>query len=1077
VEFFEENLMYIKIAKLLFLTATLLVSDCRLGIAQTIFGSLTGDVLDPTGTSIAGATVTVQNVNTGLERTATADSLGIWKVPSLATGQYRATAAAKGFETVVKTGINVDAATERKLEFSLKPSAQASTITIEEQSPLIEATKSQLSSSATSKQILELPTGGNTDVLAKLMAGVSQNNPGVCCAKYSVNGGSERSNHYTIDNATNNDPGSTGAYVQLPAEDIQEYHLITNNYSAEFGRNSGSIAQFITKSGTNDYHGIATWTFNGPALNAFQTSERRAYNSFIAAGSDSGTAERKARAGFANNTILFSAGGPIRKNKMFFFSSWDQSISATSAQPQATVITQAGFDLLQQNSALLAPGVVTFLQKNYPIANTPTTQGGLTVTLPSGAPLTIPLGIYNAGLSGAIPYKPIVNRGLGKFDDRFSDKDSLSARYLIYDYYQLGAPQALPVNRSGGALRDQSVALNEVHVYTPNLIGESRVDYVRYASGSIGNYTPGSFSISGAGLPTIGYSSQPQGRWANVYEGAHTLTWTKGAHSMRIGGSYFLYQVYSIYAPYSYGYVNYPSFQNFLFDQNASYTKFGGNGVLRALTHEGSLFFNDDWRIRRDLTLNVGVRWEYQSSPFGYFSGASSNPKQFSPHLGFAWSPHKADGFLGKVLGDGKTVIRGGFGLTYDNIFQTIAVLTARNYPRGLVVTLPAVSGNSYFNFLNDKTVVPQSVSPSQFTGDPRLLNNFVFSPNHQIVTPYSEQMNLGIERQLTNDMVLKVFYVGTHGVHLLRTYEGNLGINQAAVQANPGTYASVLPGLTLTTDPASGAPAYIKYPSGGPVNIGDSIGFSQYHSLQTTLAKRFSKGFQMELNYTYSAFINDGDGLDAQNFRGYPSVPWNWRNDKARSALDQPHRLVVNSLYEIPDFGRNTLFSRATGGWELGGIFTYGSGTPYNIWNAFDALGILADPYATYSIGGISNAQRPSYNPNGTPGTGSSPGVANPMYIANATNSGIIGNLGANTARLGSTVNLDLQVLKNVRLFKESQKAQLFASAGDVLNHRNFTAVPANIVSSTTNNTTFMNLGYTNVAGRAITLGARIIF
>ncbi len=457
-----------------------------------------------------------------------------------------------------------------------------------------------------------------------------------------MNGASERSNHYTIDNADNNDPGSTGAYVQLPAEDIQEYHLITNNYSAEFGRNSGSVAQFITRSGTNEFHGTETWTFNGPALNSFQTSENRAFNSYIAAGLDAGDAERKARAGFATNTMLFSAGGPIQRNKMFFFASWDQNINATSAQPTATAITPDGMQLLEQNQSSFAPGTIAFLQKTYPLANTPTSQGSLTVPLPSGSALTpSPLGVYNAGLTGAIPYKPIVNRGLGKFDRKFSDSDTFSMRYLIYDYYQLGAPQALPINRSGGALRDQNVALNEVHVFTPNLIGESRVDYVRYASGSIGNYTIGAFNIGGAGLPTIGYSNQPQGRWANIYEGAHTLTWTKGSHSIRMGGSYLLYQVYSIYAPYSYGYVTYPSFQNFLFDQNASYTKFGGQGALRALTHEVALFANDDWRLTRDLTLNLGVRWEYQSAPEGYFSGASANPKMFSPHLGFAYSPHK----------------------------------------------------------------------------------------------------------------------------------------------------------------------------------------------------------------------------------------------------------------------------------------------------------------------------------------------------------------------------------------------------------------------------------------------------
>ena len=251
---------------------------------------------------------------------------------------------------------------------------------------------------------------------------------------------------------------------------------------------------------------------------------------------------------------------------------------------------------------------------------------------------------------------------------------------------------------------------------------------------------------------------------------------------MRFGGSYLGYKDYSIYAPYSYGYVTYPSFQNLLYDQNASYTGFGGNGYLSCLDNEISAFFSDDWRVKNDLTLNLGVRWEYESAPNDYFSGATPDPHEFSPHLGFAYSPHKSAGWLGRVLGNGKTAIRGGFGLSYDNIFQTIIVETARNYPRGLAVTLPAVSGKGYFDFLYNRAVLPPPVSPSQFTGNPKLLNDFIFSPNHQIVSPYANQYNFGIERQLAEGTVLKVFYVGTHGVHLLRTYEGDLGIFQSTV-------------------------------------------------------------------------------------------------------------------------------------------------------------------------------------------------------------------------------------------------------------------------------------------------------
>ena len=260
------------------------------------------------------------------------------------------------------------------------------------------------------------------------------------------------------------------------------------------------------------------------------------------------------------------------------------------------------------------------------------------------------------------------------------------------------------------------------------------------------------------------------------------------------------------------------------------------------------------------------------------------------------------------------------------------------------------------------------------------------------------------------------------------RTYEGNLGIFQSAVQADPSTYTTVLPSLTLTTDPASGLPAYKQNPNAGPVDVVDSIGYSDYNSLQVTLAKRLWKGFQLEANYTWSAFINDGDGEDSQNYRGYESIPVDRENDKARSALDQPQRLVIQSLYHLPDFAAGFRLLPRHRWMGTGRTALYGSGTPYNIWNGYDALGILADPFATYSIGGISNAQRPSYNPSGVPGTGSSSALANPMYVANLTNSGVIGNLGANTGRLVATSNLNLQILKDIRLYKESTRAYFFA-------------------------------------------------
>ena len=1057
---------YLKPLVHLILGAALLATP---SLAQTIFGSLSGTVTDSSGSVISGAHIVIRNLGTDLTREATSDSEGFWRVPALAVGNYQLEISASALQQVRQGPIAVNAAVERKIDIALQPSSTKTVVDVQEQAPLIEATDSQLAGSVDSKAIFVLPTGGNTTTLASLMPGYSSSNT-QCCSGYSINGGRARANHFTVDGADNNDPGSTGAYQQLPAEDIQEYHLIENNYSAEFGRNSGSVSQLVTKSGTNQLHGIETWTFNGPSMNALQTSQKRTYNSYIASGVDPYDALEKSRAVFSQNTLLASLAGPIEKNKLFFFGSWDGNYNSTTALATTTTITPAGFTLLQNNANIFAPGSVNYLKSAIPAANTPTGEGSLSVTMPSGSVLTIPLGLYTAGASA---YHQNQYRDVGKLDYKLSDKDTASLRWIQTYHHYLGSPQAIPINRSGGSVDDMNAAINEVHVFSPNLVAETRLSYVHYYSWSLGNFTEGYFNINGSGLPSIGYNNQPQGRSGNIYELGHTLSWIKGNHDLRIGGSYFLYQVCSLYAPNAYGSVSYPSFQTFLFDQQGTYTKFAGNGIERDLTNEASAFVNDQWRVTPALTLNLGVRWDLQTTPSGYYSNASPNLHNFSPRLGFAYAPKATTGLMGLLFGGGKGVIRGGFGIIYENIYQTIAVEAARNYPRGISVTYGSLSGDELYN----RTNLPPNPTIANFTGNQYALASYLFSPNHEIITPYTEQLNIGIERQVAKDTVLRAFYIRTKGVHLLRSYEGNVGILPAAVAANPSTYASILQNYSLGTSLSAGTTAYLQNPAAGSSVVVNSAGRSNYNALEISLGKRYSSGVSLNAHYTWSSFLDDSDDLDSPAGRGYPSIPWDWLNDYGRSAMDTPQRFVMSAYYDIPDLARHTKFSRFTGGWQLGGILTLASGEPYNIWNANDALGILQDTFASYAYGGVSNSQRPSYNPNGVPGTGSSPTVSNPMYIANATNSGIIGNLGPDTMRTGGTTNLDFQVLKNVRLFREGQSIQLYSTMTDIFNHRNFTALPANIVSSSTNNTTFLNLGYTNVAGRTITIGARIIF
>jgi hypothetical protein len=258
--------------------------------------------------------------------------------------------------------------------------------------------------------------------------------------------------------------------------------------------------------------------------------------------------------------------------------------------------------------------------------------------------------------------------------------------------------------------------------------------------------------------------------------------------------------------------------------------------------------------------------------------------------------------------------------------------------------------------------------------------------------------------------------------------------------------------------------------PSKGSILVGDGYAQSSYHSMQLTLEKRFTKNFQIEGNYTWSSFINDSDDiLGGQANRTLPSVPFNLRLDRARSGIDQPHRLVVNYVYQFPElFKSQGVMGRIVDGWQLSGITTYSSGTPFSVLNGNNPLGILAGQISTVNL-----SQRAGYNSAGTPGTGTASGVTNPMWIAYANNSGLIG-AGANILRTGGTANYDAALGKSIRTFGENQSLQFRWEVFNVFNHRNFTVIPSNTASSSTNNTLFLNLGQTNVSGRTMLFGVR---
>jgi hypothetical protein len=938
-------------------------------------------------------------------------------------------------------------------------------VTVTEVAPLIEATRAQISRGVETKRILELPGQNTLNGLALLMPGAAPNNNGRPGSGFVVNGARSRSNNFMLDGANNNDQSLSTPRQTLAPEYLGEFRIITNNFSAEFGRNSGSVVMLNTRAGTNEFHGIARWSWLGNGLNSLRTSEQRTFNSQKAAGKDDYLALRASRGVVVNNQFLVSGGGPVVKNKFFIFGGYDLDRYRSTVVPIAITISPAGFDALTANANQFASGTVDFLKKTYPVANDTTSRGTLNIALPAGGTMAIPLQQYNRGAGAALSYGRDIHRGLFRADWAMSEKDQVQMRYVISDNTDPGSPAPFPVNQVGSENVNHNATVSHIRVWNPQLIMDTRLTYGRRAFTIVENM-PAQFSITGSSLPTIGNANYPQFRTDNLYE--LTNNWSKigTRHTIRFGFNYLQYRLGSFFAPSSKGAISYPSMLDFLLDRNGNFSQYAGNGFTFAKTHEWQSFIGDDWRVSSALTLNLGIRYERTSAPEGFFSNAKPDKNNWAPRFGFAWSPKSSGGMMGKISGNGKFVIRGGYAISYDQVFQNILLNNARNYPRGVSITLANQTGQRLF----DPAARPAISGPQQYTGNPNLLPVRLFSPNKNISQPYSQQFSLGIERQFFGSYVFRLFYVGSRGLKLVREVESNLGFYKAAVDANPSLLQPVVTAYGMKPTKLGTADAFIVDPTRGSILIGDGYAQSSYHSMQLTLEKRFTRNFQMEGNYTWSSFINDSDDiLGGQANRTLPSVPFNLRLDRGRSGYDQPQRLVVNYVYTLPEFfASKGVMGRLVDGWQLSGITTYSTGTPFSVLNAFNPLGILPGQISTIHL-----SQRAGYNPSGTPGTGSASGVTNPMWVAYGSNTGLIG-AGANMLRTGGTADYDAAIGKSIRTFGESQSLQIRWEVFNVFNHRNFTTNPASTVSSSTNNTTFLNLGQTSVGGRSMLFGVR---
>jgi outer membrane receptor protein involved in Fe transport len=1046
-----------------------------------------GKVIDSSGSAIVGAKVTIKNLETDSIQKTITDSSGYYKIDNLPAGRYAIAADIGGGQSVALNMVSVSANVASATVAATTAAAQISaTVIVNAQAPLVEKATAELDRTVVTKQILELPGRLNLDRLALLQPGVTPNQqaefgspyfgivnslnytgvPGEVLSQpwgsnFSVNGTRPNSNYFTIDGAYNMDPVRATNRQSMPTEDLQTFNLITSNFPGEAGRFGGSYINQVVRSGNSGVHGTLNWTWAGNSLNALSTNEQREFNALTNAGLTDGEAYRLARSVNVNNRAEASAGFPIWKDRIFSFTSWDEDWFRSTVNPSTLAVAPAGLANLSAVSTGLAPGSLNLLTSNFPTANIGTNLG--TIVLPVSVPdglggftlvnTPVPISTFNRGATGGIPYDRNYWRIQERMDFKISNKNTLNARYLFDRLIDPGYPTAIAGQEVGRTFKNQSAAINDIHIFSSGLVNEFRGSYGRLEDGFSSNLGLG---LNIGGFNFLGNPNFPQDRTDNAYQAADFISWTKGRHNFKFGGDAVHYRMSGDFPFNSNGTLTYASLGDFLLNQNATFTQFTGSSAIQSNATEIGVFAQDDWRVSKGFSLNLGLRYEYMQVPEGLFSDILPSQKNFGPRFGFAWAPDAG----GKLFE--KTVIRGGYSIMYEQeIAWQLLPLVARNFPNGVNTAIGPVSG---------LTTLPGSITPAEFIaagGNPDLLPaTFVATDaNRRLKTPYYQNYSLGIEREFGRDFVFRAFYVGTKGTHQYLQYDANPGITPQAFAANPAFFSSF--GLLPVFSPGGDITAFRPNPAFGSTMLLDPIGNSIYNSGQFSLEKRFGYGVQFGLHYTYSSSISDADNLLVPI-----SNPFNPLGERARSNWDQPHRFVGNYTFVVPTIWRDKPFmSRLISGWELSGITTLASGLPFSDINANNALGLLPGQNPTPFT------ELAFFNANRTPGTASSPLVLNPQFVASPTNSGIIPNLQRNTFRTKNYYNTDLAFVKNTRTFTEDQYVQLRFEAFNVFNRSNFIATPQNVINSTSNLGLFNNFEQTNAPGRSFMMSARYFF
>ena len=994
---------------------------------QAIDGSVVGTVTDSSGAAVVGAEVSATNVATGVVATGKTNQSGEYRFDHLLNGTYRVNVKMTGFKSMSEQ-VEVEVSKTSTRNLSLQPGAASETVEVSGTPPTLDTTTATIQSVYELRETQDLPTasvGLGVLNLSLLQAGVGTSGGVGAGTGPSVGGQRPRDNNFMIEGIDNNDKGVTGPLVGVPNDAVQNFSVLQNQFSPEFGHSNGGQFNTIVISGTNSFHGRAYEYFQNRNLNALDTSLT--------------TSGIFSLPRYDNNRFGGQIGGPILKNKLFFFVNFEYNPigqAATSGSPVCAP-TANGYSTLLGLAGTSASNVQG-LQK---YAQAPTADlTGNTCPFPGVTPVgsNTPVPI-EAGILPIVAPNFTNNRALvTSMDYNLSDKDQIRGRYIYNKSVGLDTGAQLGLFYTPEVTPGHIVSLSEYHTFSGALGNEIRLGFTRSGfaitvpGGALAKFqTLDAFpnlTINDLGQLDVGPDpNAPQYGIQNNYQIVDNVSYVKGNHTLKFGIEGRKNISPQKFIQRSRGDYIYSSLQLFAQDgipDGIAERSFGSVGYSG--DQKGIFWFgNDIWKIRPNLSLNIGLRYEYTSTPYGWTQqslnsvanvpglitfGSPQAPKHdFMPRVGFAYSPGSS----------GNTSIRGGFGLGYDVLYDNIGVLE-RPPQIGFTVDCPnnpvcPPAGG----FLAGGGIPPQQVSGIKvLSPGAARASTSAYLPD-QVKYPYAESWNLGVQHVFHSNYTVDVRYVGTRGIDMnvqnrlnfvpgitaqtavptylqaptqatlngltnawatcaagsIATTPGGLGWCQGMNLADLGTGCGQCgdgPGTLslgyndIGTPPGGGYdPAWFNAGFFGAVTAYEPWGASTYHGLQTQVNRRFSNGLQFQVAYTWSHLI-DNSTADFHSTDITPRRPQDFRNlgaERADSILDHPHRITIAAVYDAPWFktSNSWLMKNLLGNYEIAPVYTYESGQWGTVQSALDSN-------LNYDAAG----DRTIYNAAGTKNTGS---------------------------------------------------------------------------------------------------------